>query len=110
MYETGRHYQPRHHIGMGDALQWGPLGPGGNPQMSLQVAGVSDALRWAHLGPGGDPRMSLQGGCEGCHLGQGAEAQATTQVSGKLTLPAWGVVAAGVVGIGLGFMFGRMSV
>lgn len=39
---------------------WGPLGPGGDPMMSLQGLGAYE--HWSALGPGGDPAMSLQGG------------------------------------------------
>jgi hypothetical protein len=80
---------------LGEAIRWAPLGPGGDPQMSLQGLGagpqyragyglgagamsygygdygntvslsgrrsLGEVIRWAPLGPGGDPRMSLQG-------------------------------------------------
>ena len=49
--------------GLGEAIRWAPLGPGGEPQMSLQGRrrGLGEVIRWAPLGPGGDPQMSLQG-------------------------------------------------
>lgn len=46
---------------LGEAIRWSPLGPGGDPQMSLQGGGLGEVIRWGPLGPGGDPRMSLQG-------------------------------------------------
>jgi len=49
--------------GLGEVIRWAPLGPGGDPQMSLQGRrrGLGEVIRWAPLGPGGDPQMSLQG-------------------------------------------------
>lgn len=64
-------------MSLGECIAWGPLGPGGDPAMSLQgLAGKREAYRqlrgtrphrmgeviqWAPLGPGGDPQMSIQG-------------------------------------------------
>lgn len=78
----------------GEYLRWAPLGPGGDPAMSLQggrlgaIPGASygdygdvvqltgrprrrlgELVRWSRLGPGGDPRMSLQGCGPGCGCG-----------------------------------------
>jgi len=67
----------------GEYVRYAPLGPGGDPQLSLQGAsygdygnvvslsgkrrGLGEVIRWSRLGPGGDPMMSLQGtGCVGC--------------------------------------------
>lgn len=48
--------------GLGEVIRWAPLGPGGDPQMSLQGRrGLGEVIRWAPLGPGGEPQMSLQG-------------------------------------------------
>ena len=82
--------------GLGEAIRWAPLGPGGDPRMSLQGSAVrysgygrrlgaivpeysntrglgaygdqvnlagrlGEVIRWGPLGPGGDPAMSLQG-------------------------------------------------
>lgn len=95
-------------MSLSEVIAWGPLGPGGDPAMSLQgcadcgpvrgapvvemrmgaLAGrreqyrqmrgtratrMGEVIHWAPLGPGGDPQMSLQGlGA----LSPGAQAQA----------------------------------
>lgn len=73
-------------MSLGEVIAWGPLGPGGDPAMSLQgdrgaamlgrlsakrenyrvlrgtrSTRLGEAIRWAPLGPGGDPQMSVQG-------------------------------------------------
>ena len=80
-------------MSLAEVIAWGPLGPGGDPAMSLQGSHapvrslrvgdkfqrvterrehyrqlrgtrstrMGEAIRWAPLGPGGDPQMSLQG-------------------------------------------------
>lgn len=105
--------------GLGEVIRWAPLGPGGEPAMSLQgVGGLGELIRWGELGPGGFPAMSLQG------LGQAqAEAAVTSptiaaesafragplELSGKLVLPPWGAAAGVVVALGLGYLVGMQA-
>ncbi len=101
MYQTTVQHGPNQQVGMGQFYQrWAPLGPGGDPQLSLQ--GLGYVQRWAPLGPGGDPQMSLQ------HLGQEAAAQVATgfEAGGKVSLPPWTVMAALAAGLGLGALIG----
>lgn len=49
---------------LGEYQRWAPLGPGGDPAMSLQGHNprrLGEVIQWGPLGPGGDPAMSLQG-------------------------------------------------
>lgn len=85
---------------------------------------VREVIRWGPLGPGGDPAMSLQSWVPGVPVsglgqangnmvvpnGNGAGAAATFQTgleaTSQITLPAWQNMAWGAVGFGVGVAVG----
>lgn len=92
---------------MSEVIRWGPLGPGGDPTMSLQnyvpgvaVSGLGEVVQWGPLGPGGDPAASLQNWVRGPYVNglRGYELPSTaTLLTG---------MAAFAAGIGLGYFMG----
>lgn len=119
MMHTTMHARPTQQLSigrLGEVIQWGQLGPGGFPAMSLQGGrgrGLGELIRWGELGPGGFPAASLQG------LGQNGGAESTVSTgpvsaesafaagpftaSGKITIPPWGIAAYIIVGGAIGW-------
>ena len=80
---------------------------------------VKEVIRWGPLGPGGDPAMSLQSWVPGVPVsglgqangnGNGAGAAASVQTGfeakSEVTFPAWQNMAWGAVGFGVGVAVG----
>ena len=122
MQTTLIHARPRGSYNLGEVIRWGPLGPGGDPAMSLQsfvpgqpvsglsgVRGLGEVIHWGPLGPGGDPAMSLQSWTRGQYvsgLGQADPGGASVEYGAQVTLPRMNTVLAAGAGLAVGVALG----